>query len=237
MKNISLNAFLAQHAADHQLPENLIDLLLSITDACGHINDKVRLGALAGILGEAGTGNVQGEDQKKLDVMANTLLIDALSANPAVAGLASEEENTYVAAHADGEYLVLFDPLDGSSNIDVNISVGTIFSILAHPKGAPLSTESFLQKGSDQVAAGYVLYGPQTQLVFTAKHGVFVFTLNADGAFMLTQQKLHIPAQTQEFAINMSNHRHWARPVQDYVGELLLGAEGPRGKNFNTRWG
>ncbi|MBP6117409.1 MAG: class 1 fructose-bisphosphatase [Neisseriaceae bacterium] len=236
MKNISLNDFLAQHAAAHQLPQSLIDLMLSITDACGHINDKVRLGALAGILGEAGTGNVQGEDQKKLDVMANNLIIDALSANASVAGLASEEEDTYVAGHAEGEYLVLFDPLDGSSNIDVNISVGTIFSILAHPKGSPLSTDSFLQKGSEQVAAGYVLYGPQTQLVFTLKHGAFVFTLNADNAFVLTQQDLRIPEHTQEFAINMSNHRHWARPVQDYVGELLLGTEGPRAKNFNMRW-
>ena len=134
--------------------------------ACLDINAKVRLGALSGVLGMAGTGNIQGEDQKKLDVIANNIMIDVLKANANIAGLASEEEDTYVATHENGGYLVLFDPLDGSSNIDVNISVGTIFSILAKPEGA-LTTESFLQKGRDQVAAGYVLYGPQTQLVLT----------------------------------------------------------------------
>ena len=172
----TLNQFLAHHLPEHKLPQELASVLESVAAACLDINAKVRLGALSGVLGMAGTGNIQGEDQKKLDVIANNIMIDVLKANANIAGLASEEEDTYVATHENGGYLVLFDPLDGSSNIDVNISVGTIFSILAKPEGA-LTTDSFLQKGRDQVAAGYVLYGPQTQLVLTVGHGVFVFTL------------------------------------------------------------
>ncbi|MGN7073444.1 class 1 fructose-bisphosphatase, partial [Neisseria sp. P0001.S004] len=143
--------------------------------------------------------NIQGEDQKKLDVIANNIMIDVLKANANIAGLASEEEDTYVATHENGGYLVLFDPLDGSSNIDVNISVGTIFSILAKPEGK-LTTESFLQKGRDQVAAGYVLYGPQTQLVLTVGHGVFVFTLDDANQFLLTKENPRVPESTKEFA-------------------------------------
>ena len=155
--------------------------------------------------------------------------------NAHVAGLASEEEDTFVAANENGGYLVLFDPLDGSSNIDVNISVGTIFSVLAKPEGR-LNTESFLQKGRDQVAAGYVLYGPQTQLVFTLKHGVFMFTLNENNEFVLTKENPQVPASTKEFAINMSNTRHWQAPMQQYINELLAGDTGVRGKNYNMRW-
>ncbi|EPI5581860.1 class 1 fructose-bisphosphatase, partial [Neisseria gonorrhoeae] len=152
----TLTRFLPEHLQQNQLPEALGGVLLSVVSACTEINAKVRLGALAGVLGMAGTGNIQGEDQKKLDVIANNIMIDTLKANPAVAGLASEEEDTFVSAGENGRYLVLFDPLDGSSNIDVNISVGTIFSILAKPEGA-LATESFLQTGRQQLAAGYVL--------------------------------------------------------------------------------
>ncbi|MDO4998296.1 MAG: class 1 fructose-bisphosphatase [Neisseria sp.] len=227
--------FLNQHLNQHQLPSALGSVLSSTVDACTQISDKVRLGALAGVLGEAGSGNVQGEAQKKLDVIANQLLIDALSANREIAGLASEEEDTFVAANADGKYLVLFDPLDGSSNIDVNISVGTIFSVLAKPEGE-LNEQAFLQAGSEQVAAGYVLYGPQTQLVFTLKHGVFVFTLNQNQQFVLTKDSVQIPQTTQEFAINASNQRHWHAPVQQYIAELLAGKDGVRGKNYNMRW-
>ena len=162
-------------------------------------------------------------------------MIDVLKANANIAGLASEEEDTYVATHENGGYLVLFDPLDGSSNIDVNISIGTIFSILAKPEGA-LTTESFLQKGRDQVAAGYVLYGPQTQLVLTVGHGVFVFTLDDANQFLLTKENPRVPESTKEFAINMSNQRHWFAPVQQYINELLAGETGVRGKNYNMRW-
>ena len=146
----------------------------------------------------------------------------------------SEEEDTFVAAHPDGRYLVLFDPLDGSSNIDVNISVGTIFSILEKPEG-DLETASFA-KGRDQVAAGYVLYGPQTQLVLTVGHGVSVFTLDEDGNFVMTKENPRVPETTKEFAINMSNRRHWLPPVQRYIDELLAGETDSRGKNYNMRW-
>ncbi|QEY24372.1 class 1 fructose-bisphosphatase [Neisseria animalis] len=231
----TLAQFLPQHLQQHNIAVELGSVLETVVAACTDISGKVRLGALSGVLGMAGTGNVQGEDQKKLDVIANDILIHALKENTQVAGLASEEEDTFVAAHTDGKYLVLFDPLDGSSNIDVNISVGTIFSILAKPQGE-LATESFLQKGKNQVAAGYVLYGPQTQLVFTLKHGVFVFTLNEQNEFVLTQENPQVPAATKEFAINMSNQRHWLAPMQQYIAELLAGETGVRGKNYNMRW-
>lgn len=231
----TFSAFLKAHLAAHQLPEDLGSVVTTTVEACKNISNQVRQGALAGILGEAGTGNVQGEDQKKLDVIANNLLIEKLKTNLAVAGIASEEEETFVACHENGGYLVLFDPLDGSSNIDVNISVGTIFSILAKPQG-PLTTESFLQKGNDQVASGYVLYGPQTQLVLTLKHGVFVFTLDHYNEFILTRENPQVPEQTKEFAINASNQRHWYEPVQQYISDLLAGEHGTRGKNYNMRW-
>ncbi len=231
----TLAQFLPEHLQQHQIPAELGSVLQSVTSACILINNQVRLGALSGILGEAGTGNVQGEDQKKLDVIANDTLIHELNNNANVAGLASEEEDSFVACHENGGYLVLFDPLDGSSNIDVNISVGTIFSILAKPAGA-LNTQSFLQAGREQVGSGYVLYGPQTLLVFTLKHGAYVFTLNAAGEFVLTQDGMNVPAQTKEFAINMSNMRHWNAPMQQYINELLAGDTGPRGKNYNMRW-
>lgn len=231
----TLAQFLPQHLQQNNIPAELGSVLESIVAACSDISGKVRLGALAGVLGMAGTGNIQGEDQKKLDVIANDILIDVLKKNAHVAGLASEEEDTFVAANENGGYLVLFDPLDGSSNIDVNISVGTIFSVLTKPEGR-LNTESFLQKGRDQVAAGYVLYGPQTQLVFTLKHGVFVFTLNENNEFVLTKENPQVPASTKEFAINMSNARHWQAPMQQYINELLAGDTGVRGKNYNMRW-
>ena len=231
----TLAQFLPQHLQQNSIPAELGSVLESIVAACSDISGKVRLGALAGVLGMAGTGNIQGEDQKKLDVIANDILIDVWKNNAHVAGLASEEEDTFVAANENGGYLVLFDPLDGSSNIDVNISVGTIFSVLTKPEGR-LNTESFLQKGRDQVAAGYVLYGPQTQLVFTLKHGVFVFTLNENNEFVLTKENPQVPASTKEFAINMSNARHWQAPMQQYINELLAGDTGVRGKNYNMRW-
>lgn len=224
--------------SQNQIAPELRDTVRSVVSACLKISANVRLGALAGVLGEAGTGNVQGEAQKKLDVIANQILIDELKQNPNVAGLASEEEDDFVACHEQGEYLVLFDPLDGSSNIDVNISIGTIFSVLKRDKtvSGSLKTEDFLQKGSAQMAAGYVLYGVQTVLVLTFKDGVNVFTLNDKNEFILTKTNPQIPEQTAEFAINASNQRHWETPVQQYIGELLAGKDGARGKNYNMRW-
>ena len=231
----TFSQYLMVHSQENHIPKELISTVESIIIACKQISRNVRLGALSGVLGEAGTGNIQGEAQKKLDVIANQILIDTLRTNPNVAGLASEEEDNFVAANEQGGYLVLFDPLDGSSNIDVNISIGTIFSVLLKPSGS-LKTESFLQKGSEQVTAGYVLYGVQTLLVLTFKHGVHVFTLNEQGEFIETKSLPQIPEQTAEFAINASNQRHWEQPIQKYINELLAGKDGVRGKNYNMRW-
>ncbi|MCP2039733.1 fructose-1,6-bisphosphatase I [Neisseria sp. HSC-16F19] len=231
----TLPDFIAQHLSQNGLPAELGSVIHTLARACTDISRQVRAGALGGVLGSAGSGNVQGEEQKKLDVLANRLLINALAQNTAVAGLASEEEDSFVATNEQGRYLVLFDPLDGSSNIDVNISIGTIFSVLEKPAGA-LNTESFLQPGRAQAASGYVLYGPQTLLVFTLGHGVYVFTLDAAQEFVLTQALPQIAADSAEFAINMSNQRHWEAPVQQYIVELLAGSTGSRGKDYNMRW-
>lgn len=221
-----------------QSQPQLATLLTAIADCCKDISAKVARGALAGILGTAGTENVQGEDQKKLDVIANDMLLDSLARTGVVAAMASEELDTIspVDAHADAPFLVLFDPLDGSSNIDVNVSIGTIFSVLRRPAG-PVTEETFLQSGRHQVAAGYVVYGPQTQLVFTTGQGVNGYTFDPEtGEFVLTNPNMRIAPATKEFAINMSNQRHWYEPVQRYVAELLAGKTGPREKDFNMRW-
>ena len=198
-------------------------------------------GALGGVLGTAGSENVQGEVQKKLDIIANEELIQANEWGGHLAAMASEEmDDIHVVPnrYPQGEYLLLFDPLDGSSNIDVNVSIGTIFSVLKKTgPSAEVKTEDFLQSGRQQVAAGYCVYGPQTTLVLTVGDGVCMFTLDKEeGAFILTQEGVQIPTETQEFAINMSNMRHWDEPVKRYIDECLAGVEGVRGKNFNMRW-
>lgn len=233
---MNLLSFLEQHQKQHHLPDDLIKTTNSVVDACIAISQKVRLGALSDVLGEAGSGNIQGEAQKKLDVIANQIMIQTLQNSDSVAGLASEEEDTFVSASEKGSYLVLFDPLDGSSNIDVNISIGTIFSVLPKPHSGSLKESDFLQSGENQVLAGYVLYGVQTQLVLTFGHGVFAFTLNDKNEFIMTKENITIPAETAEFAINMSNYRHWENPMRDYIDELLAGKDGVRGKNYNMRW-
>lgn len=233
--SVLLSDYLQQQQQKYAVTPHLPDVITSISQACLHINREIRLGALDNILGSAHTGNIQGEEQKKLDVLSNQIMIDTLSANPAIAGLASEEEDSFVTASQNGQFLVLFDPLDGSSNIDVNISIGTIFSVLAKPDGA-LTTDSFLQSGRQQLASGYVLYGPQTILVLTLKHGIAMFTLNEHNQFQLTQENPQIPVSTAEFAINMSNQRHWQPAMQNYIAQLLAGKSGCRGKNYNMRW-
>lgn len=234
MSQVLLKDFLAQQQ-NSQLTESLAQVILSIATTCQDIDLALQKGALAGILGSAGNENVQGETQKKLDVISNDMLIDALQQHPAVAALASEELEEMTPAQASGEYLVLFDPLDGSSNIDINMCVGTIFSILKNE--GELKTENFFQKGRDQVAAGYVLYGPSTMLVLTTGQGVQMFTLDPESKqFVLTNDQVQIPVDTQEFAINASNQRHWEAPVQRYIGELQAGSTGARGKDFNMRW-
>lgn len=232
---MDLNAYLTQQQEQHGLAAPLLETVRTVAEICTAISAQVRQGALSGVLGAAGSGNIQGEEQKKLDVIANRMLVDGLLRCAAVAAVASEEEDDFVPCNEAGAYLVLFDPLDGSSNIDVNISIGTIFSVLEKPSGS-LKTESFLQAGRRQVAAGYVLYGPQTLLVLALGHGVAVFTLAADGSFVLTQNGVRVPEQTAEFAVNMSNRRHWEEPVRQYIDELLAGKTGVRGKDYNMRW-
>ncbi|MGL6122860.1 MAG: class 1 fructose-bisphosphatase, partial [Shewanella sp.] len=195
-----------------------------------------RHGALAGVLGATEQENVQGETQKKLDIITNDMLKDALKADGTVRGLASEEEDHVVEVSQNGQYLVCFDPLDGSSNIDINSLVGTIFSVLPAPAGE-LTETSFLQSGRAQLAAGYVLYGPSTMLALTTGQGVQLFTLHPEThEFLLTNAAMSISPDTQEFAINMSNQRFWEAPMQTYIADLLLGKIGPREKSFNMRW-
>ena len=215
-------------------------LLNNIVTACKKISHLVNRGNLVGVLGSAESENIQGEVQKKLDIITNDIMVNALNWTGHLAGMASEEVDDIIAIPAQypkGKYLALFDPLDGSSNIDVNLAVGTIFSIIRCREGVDPAPEDFLRKGSEQVCAGFVLYGPSTMMVLTTGHGVNGFTLDQDiGEFILTHPNMRIPEETSEFAINMSNQRYWEPPVQRYIDECLQGTEGPREKNFNMRW-
>jgi fructose-1,6-bisphosphatase I len=240
--SISLTRYLVEEQRDKgHIPPELRLLLEVVARACKSIIHAVNKGALGGVLGSAHTENIQGEVQKKLDIIANDVLIEANEWGGHLAAMASEEMDDIYSVpnrYPQGEYLLLFDPLDGSSNIDVNVSIGTIFSVLKKTSTATtLSKEDFLQEGNQQVAAGYCVYGPQTTLVLTVGDGVAMFTLDREqGSFVLTQDHVQIPLETKEFAINMSNMRHWDTPVKQYIDECLLGKEGPREKDFNMRW-
>jgi fructose-1,6-bisphosphatase I len=238
---ISLTRYLVeQQRVNGSIPSQLRLLLEVVARACKSISLAVNKGALGGVLGTAETENIQGEIQKKLDIIANDVLIEANEWGGHLAGMASEEMegiHTVPNRYPQGEFLLLFDPLDGSSNIDVNVSIGTIFSVLRKPEGAAVTEQDFLQSGSKQVAAGYCVYGPQTTLVLTVGNGVAMFTLDREqGSFVLTQEHLRIPEETAEFAVNMSNMRHWDAPMTRYINECLQGKDGPRGKDFNMRW-
>lgn len=241
-QKISLTRYLVeQQRADGLIPGQLRLLLEVVARACKSISQAVNKGALGGVLGTAESENVQGEIQKKLDIIANEVLIEANEWGGHLAAMASEEmDSIYVVPnrYPQGEYLLMFDPLDGSSNIDVNVSIGTIFSVLKKPDDTPGVQEAdFLQPGTQQVAAGYCIYGPQTTLVLTVGNGVAMFTLDREqGSFVLTQEDIQIPADTKEFAVNMSNMRHWDEPMKRYIDECLAGKEGPRGIDFNMRW-
>ncbi|NRP09444.1 MULTISPECIES: class 1 fructose-bisphosphatase [unclassified Marinobacterium] len=228
-----LSSFLKHNKTDADLVE-VIEVLMI---ACKEVALQLREGALAGVLGTSTLTNVQGETQKKLDIVSNDIIKKVLLDNRLVRGVASEEEEEPVWGSRDGRYLVTFDPLDGSSNIDINVSVGTIFSIIEAPKPwAKQDTNEFLQPGRKQVAAGYVLYGPSAVLALTTGSGVNMFTLAHTGDFILTEESVKIPEETSEFSINMSNKRHWEPQMQEYIDDLLLGEEGPREKNYNMRW-
>jgi fructose-1,6-bisphosphatase I len=242
MRRKTLTQYLIEQQREfNNIPAELRLLIEVVARACKSISHAVSKGALGGVLGSAGSENVQGEVQKKLDVISNEIMLEANEWGGHLAAMASEEmEDVFHIPnrYPQGEYLLMFDPLDGSSNIDVNVSIGTIFSVLRCPDGVTDPTEKdFLQPGTQQVAAGYAVYGPQTVLVLTTGHGVNCFTLDREmGSWVLTQEGMRIPEDTKEFAINMSNERHWYPPVQRYIGELLQGKEGVRGKDFNMRW-
>ena len=240
MSRTTLSRYLIEAQRDNHINADLRFLIEVVARACKAISISIGKGALSGVLGEAGSDNVQGEAQKKLDVISNEILLEANEWGGHLAAMASEEmDHPHPIPHRypKGEYLLMFDPLDGSSNIDINVSVGTIFSVLRCPEGMEPTEQAFLPPGTQQLAAGYALYGPNTLLVLTIGQGVHCFTLDREvGSFVLTQENLRIPEDTKEFAINMSNQRFWEAPVQRYVGELLQGKEGVRGKDFNMRW-
>jgi fructose-1,6-bisphosphatase I len=244
MQRITLSRFLIeQQRQDNNLPPQLRLLIEVVARACKAISFTINKGELGGVLGSLGQQNIQGEVQKKLDVIANDILLDANEWGGNLAALASEEmEAIHPIPHRypKGEYLLVYDPIDGSSNIDVNLSVGTIFSVLKAPEavsGRAVTEADFLQPGRQQVAAGYAIYGPQTTLVLTFGSGVFGFTLDREvGSWVLTQRNITIPAGHREFAVNMSNQRHWAPGMRRYVADCIAGRDGPRGADFNMRW-
>lgn len=215
-------------------------LILGVALACKVLAKRVAFGAISGLHGAVGEINVQGEAQQKLDVLANDVFLHCLQWGGYARGMLSEEmEDPWInQVEGEGDYLLAFDPLDGSSNIDVNVSVGSIFSLLRAPASKRKATvEDFLQPGTEQLAAGYAIYGPTTVLVLTVGTGVFGFTLDPEtGEFLLTHSNMKVPPQTKEFAINASNSRFWEPPVRRYVEECLAGSMGPRGKDFNMRW-
>lgn len=239
---------LTQYLVEQQREEKAVSaevrlLIETVARACKAIGHAVSKGALGGVLGSLESENVQGEVQKKLDVLSNEILLEANEWGGHLAAMASEEMETIHIIpnrYPRGEYLLLFDPLDGSSNIDVNVSIGTIFSVLQAPRdasGREVQEDDFLQAGTTQVAAGYAVYGPQTMLVLTVGTGVVTFTLDREmGSWVLTNESITIPPTTSEFAINMSNMRHWEAPVRRYIDDCLAGKTGPLGKDYNMRW-
>ena len=239
---ITLKQYLvSEQRAGQAIDAHLIDLLDDVGSACKEIHDAISHGALYGVLGSAEAENVQGEVQKKLDIMSNEMFIRRTEFSGNLAGMASEEEEDVYSIPSEyprGPYLMYFDPLDGSSNIDVNITVGSIFSIVKCPEGvSDPKLKDYLIPGTKQVCAGFTLYGPSTLMILTTGNGVVGFTLDpGTGEFKLTHENITIPEDTAEFAVNMSNQRFWEPPVQRYVQECIEGTSGARDKNFNMRW-
>ena len=241
MKRVTLTQYLVEQQRKKGAVSAELRLLIEVVArACKQIGNAVSKGALGEILGGAGTDNIQGEAQKKLDVIAHAVLVEANEWGGHLAAIASEEmehPHQIPSRYPRGEFLLLMDPLDGSSNIDVNVSIGTIFSVLRCPEGQEPNEKAFLQRGSKQVAAGFAVYGPQTQLVLTVGNGVAAFTLDKElGSFVLTNPAIILSPDTAEFAINMSNQRNWEPPIRRYIDECLAGKTGSRGKDFNMRW-
>ena len=237
----TLDQFLEQH--ETHITGNKVELralLANVATACIKLSHLVRQGELAGVLGAAGQENVQGEEQKKLDIIANEVFIEVTQSTGCLAGLASEEMDNHYPIPAElnrGQYLLTFDPLDGSSNIDVNGATGTIFSITEHGREAAPNDADFLQSGRRQICAGYCLYSSASMLVITLGNGVAGFTLDSDrGEFVLSHPTMRVPNETNEFAINAAYSEHWQAPVKRYIGECVAGTQGPIGKAFNMRW-
>jgi fructose-1,6-bisphosphatase I len=229
---------LAPALRQDNVPLDLISLIKTILAATKEISFRVSQGHLGGLMGSTLDENIQGEVQKELDVVANELFKDILLESGFVKAVSSEEEDTSVAGNKDGKFLVSFDPLDGSSNIEINSLIGTIFSIHEAPSDMDASDpDMFKQAGNKQLCAGYVLYGPSTMLVMTTGSGTHFYVLDrTHGGFLLVERNVQVPVDTQEFAVNMSNQRFWTSPMQRYISDLLAGDTGPRGKNFNMRW-
>lgn len=244
MSRKSLTQFLVeQQRQQSALPAQLRLLIEVVARACKRIGYTVNQAGTDGLLGDAGAINVQGEAQKRLDVMANEILLEANEWGGHLAAMASEEMDTIHPVpnrYPLGEYLMMFDPIDGSSNVDVALSVGTIFSVVEAPadiSGRDPTEADFLQPGRRQVAAGYALYGPQTLLVLSVGIGVHEFSLDRTmGSWELTGENLRIPSGSREFAINMSNRRHWSEPVRRYIDDCMAGKDGPLGHDYGMRW-
>ncbi|WP_016956516.1 class 1 fructose-bisphosphatase [Catenovulum agarivorans] len=220
------------------VPLELIMVLRTILAASKEISFRVSQGALSGVLGSTLDENIQGETQKKLDILSNQLLKDMLLNSPDVRSIASEEEDNVVAGKEGAAYIVAFDPLDGSSNIDINGQIGTIFTIYAARDDVPADSPlQFAQPGNAQLAAGYVLYGPSTMMALTTGGPTRLYTLDrTNGSYLLTQDEMKIAPDTSEFAINMANQRFWHENTQTYIGNLIAGETGPREKRYNMRW-
>lgn len=236
----TLSKFLIQQLKGSPELSDLAALLVDIAAAVKAISAMTAKGELGDVLGSLETKNALGEIQKKLDVMSNTAFVNTFALGGLVAGLASEEMDVPVVIETQdepGRFLAIFDPLDGSSNIDINVSVGSIFSVLRAPQGRVPEVKDYLLSGREQVAAGYAIYGPSTMLVLTVGKGTHGFTLDREvGNFILTHRDMQVPADTSEFAINASNERFWEPPVQRYVAECKNGRTDVRGRDFNMRW-
>jgi fructose-1,6-bisphosphatase I / sedoheptulose-1,7-bisphosphatase len=236
----NLETFLSEKLNQSEEAQRLVMVTQAIAKSVKQVAMMVEKAPLAGQLGKLDNDNVQGEQQAKLDLLTNDCFVKNLQACEAIAGMVSEELDEAIILQKDASkpnYLAVFDPLDGSSNIEVNVAVGSIFSLLKAPVGRVVQTADFLQKGTKQVFAGYAVYGPSTVLVFTLGDGVQCFTLDrATNEFLLTQANMRVPEDTQEFAINASNVRFWEPPAQKYLEECQAGVTGVRGKDFNMRW-
>ncbi|MGB5226799.1 MAG: class 1 fructose-bisphosphatase [Eudoraea sp.] len=233
-KNKTLGEFVIENQASFQYSSGEFSRLINaIRLASKVVNHEVNKAGLVDILGAAGDTNIQGEDQQKLDVLANEKFIQTLINREIVCGIASEEEDDFISINSQDEkhqnkYVVLMDPLDGSSNIDVNVSVGTIFSIYRRitPVGTPVTLEDFLQPGINQVAAGYIIYGTSTMLVYTTGFGVNGFTLNpAIGTFYLSHPDMQYPETGQIYSVNEGNYIHFPQGVKDYIKYCQLEEE------------